>query len=58
MALNLEIYLPLLPECWLVRKLGIHLPQDLAIPLLDIYSKNVPYVHRAVIFNSQKLKIT
>jgi len=50
-----------------LRKLDIVLPEDPAIPLLDIYSKDAPtfykdtrlhYVSNSFIYNSQKLERT
>jgi hypothetical protein len=46
--------------------LDIVLPEDPAIALLDIYAKDVPtynkntcsYVHKSLIYNSQKLERT
>jgi len=50
-----------------LRKLEIYLPEDLAIPLLELYPKDVPpmpqghlfhYVHSSLICDSQKLETT
>jgi hypothetical protein len=49
---------------WLLRKLGIHLPQDPAIPYLGIDPKDAPSYHKDIcstmftgfIHNSQKLE--
>jgi hypothetical protein len=49
---------------WFLRKMIIVLPEDSAIPLLDIYTKDYPtynllqYVHSRLIYNIQKLERT
>jgi hypothetical protein len=56
---------PLWKSIWqFLRKLEIVLPEDPAIPLMGIYPEDAPtynmlhYVHRSLIYNSQKLETT